>query len=187
VLFVGRAEKRKGLASLLLAMKQLGASEHEARLLVVGPLDRPMEAMRRRASELDIAATFLGRIPPAELPSYYQHADVCCFPATGGEAFGIVLGEAMAAGTPIVGAANPGYRGVVRSNDEGILVPLVGRGEAQSMAPGLADALDYVLGDRALAQRLSHAGRRRAADFDIETVGPRLLDLYDQARGGRQI
>ena len=187
VLFVGRAERRKGLGSLLLAMKRLRAGAQPARLIVAGPLDQPMKAMRQRAAQLDVDAAFLGTIPPAELPAYYQHADVCCFPATGGEAFGIVLGEAMAAGTPIVGAANPGYRGVVRNDEEGLLVPVVARGNSQSMAAGLADALANVLGDRELAQRLSDAGRRRAADFDIETVGPRLLDLYDRAQGGRRI
>ena len=187
MLFVGRAERRKGLASLLLAMKRLRSGKQPARLIVAGPLDRPMEAMRRCAAQLGVEATFLGTIPPAELPAYYQHANVCCFPATGGEAFGIVLGEAMAAGTPIVGAANPGYRGVVRNEGEGLLVPLVPGGDSQSMAARLAEALARVLGDRELAQRLSDAGRRRAADFDIETVGPRLLDLYDQAQGGRRI
>ena len=58
---------------------------------------------------------------------------------------------------------------------------------APGSAATIADALANVLGDRELAQRLSDAGRRRAADFDIETVGPRLLDLYDRAQGGRRI
>ena len=190
VLFVGRAERRKGLPSLLLAMKRLRrlrARDQPARLIVAGPLDRPMEAMRKRAARLGVDATFVGAIPHAELPAYYQHADVCCFPATGGEAFGIVLGEAMAAGTPVVGVANPGYRGVARNDEEGLLVPLVSRGDAQSMAGRLAEALARVLDDRTLAQRLSDAGRRRAADFDIETVGPRLLELYDRAQGGRRV
>ena len=182
VLFVGRAERRKGLDSLLLAMKRLRGRCPGARLVVAGPLDGPMRTMRRRAARLDVVATFLGTVPHAELPAYYQHADVCCFPATAGEAFGIVLGEAMAAGASIVGAANAGYRGVIRNDDEGLLVR---PGDAQSMSVALADALARVLGDRALARRLGEAGQRRAADFDVETVGPRLLDLYDRAQGGR--
>jgi phosphatidylinositol alpha-mannosyltransferase len=179
ILFVGRAEPRKGLRTLLEAYGELRAAHPVIELVVVGPRDRAMRGLERSIEQRgwdDVH--FLGARPHDALPAYYQAADVFCSPATGGEAFGIVLAEAMAAGAPIVAGDNAGYRNLVRSSDEGILVP-------PNDATALASALDQVLRDRDLARTLRANGRDRVAELDVARVGQRLLALYHRAGPGR--
>ena len=94
--------------------------------------------------------------------------------SVGGESFGIVLVEAMAAGLPVVASAIPGYDEVVRDGVEALLVP--------PRDPGaLAEAATRVLDDPALAAALVAAGHDRAASFDWEIVVGRLEALYARA------
>jgi hypothetical protein len=92
-------------------------------------------------------------------------------PATGGESFGIVLLEAMAAGTPIVCSDIHGYKGVVRRGREGLLVP--------PRAPReLAIAIDRLLRDPALREQMGAAGQERAEDFSWPRVTAKVDDYY---------
>ncbi len=180
ILFVGRADARKGLRTLLEAYGDLRLAHARIELIVIGPRDRAMRRLERsveRRGWEDVR--FLGPRAHATLPAYYQAADVFCSPALGGEAFGIVLAEAMAAGTPVVGGDNAGYRNVVRTPAEGILV-------APKDAGALSAAIDRILRDRALADALRENGLRRVAELDIERVGQRLLGLYHRARQGQR-
>ena len=94
-------------------------------------------------------------------------ADALCVPSLRGESFGIVLLEAMAAGTPVVASDLPGYRNVASTGDEAHLVP-----------PGdpvaLANALLEVIEDTDLASRLSQAGRKRALEFSMDRLARNL-------------
>jgi phosphatidylinositol alpha-mannosyltransferase len=154
VLFVGRLEPRKGFACLLQAFALLSRSLPEARLLVAGAYG---EAERRRFAARAAAlgagrVTFLGPLSPAALARCYASAAVCCAPSLGGESFGIVLLEAMAAGRPVVCSDIPGYREVVQPERQGPLVP-------PGDQPALAAALYRLLTDPALRARLGAAGR----------------------------
>jgi phosphatidylinositol alpha-mannosyltransferase len=115
----------------------------------------------------------LGAVPHEDLPSYHAAADVFVAPATGQESFGYVLVEAMAAGVPVVASDIAGYREVVRSGIEGLLVP-------PSDPAALAEAVSRVLSDRVLAARLSEAGRTRAAVFGWDHVVPRIEAVYQR-------
>ena len=123
VLFVGRHEPRKGLLDLLKAHRILRRTGYENRLLVVGSGPQEREARRYVATRGLQAVEFLGRVSDAEKAQLFRTADVFASPATGGESFGIVLLEAMAAGAPIVASDIHGYKGVVRRGREGLLVP----------------------------------------------------------------
>ena len=123
VLFVGRHEPRKGLLDLLKAhriLRKTGYEDASARRRL-GPQER--EARRYVATRGLQAVEFLGRVTDAEKAQLFRTADVFASPATGGESFGIVLLEAMAAGAPIVASDIHGYKGVVRRGREGLLVP----------------------------------------------------------------
>ncbi len=180
VLFVGRQEPRKGLAVLLDAYGEIRAARPDTQLVVVGPASGPGRRLAARARQRGWTdVVFMGAAPPADLPAYYQHADVFCSPAIGGESFGMVLTEAMAAGAPVVASDIPGYRDVVRSGVDGLLVP---PRRADALATAVLALLDNAPRRRALAER----GRERARTFSIDTVGRSVLALYDQALARRR-
>ncbi len=166
LLFVGRLEPRKGADLAVAAFATLAAARPDLRLRVVGA--GPLEAdLRRRVAALpaDVAARveLRGRVPQADLPAELAAADVAVVPSRGGESFGIVLLELMAAGTPVVASALPAYAAVARDGVEAVLTPV---GDAAAMAAGV----ERVLADPDLAAGLAAAGRARAAAFDWDRV-----------------
>jgi len=171
VLFVGRHEPRKGLVDLLKAHRILRRTGYESRLLVVGSGPQEREARRYVATRGLKAVAFLGRVTDAEKAQLFRTADIFCSPATGGESFGIVLLEAMAAGAPIVASDIHGYKGVVRRGREGLLVP---PHEPKALAIAVARLLD----DPALRAEMGAAGRLRAEEFSWPRVTGKVEDYY---------
>jgi len=171
VLFVGRHEPRKGLLDLLKAHRILRKTGRSSRLLVVGSGPQEREARRYVATRALQGVEFLGRVTDAQKAQLYRTADVYASPATGGESFGIVLLEAMAAGTPIVCSDIHGYKGVVRRGREGLLVPPREPRE-------LAVAIDSLLGDPARREQMGAAGRARAEEFSWPRVTAKVDDYY---------
>src|SRR6476469_1132036 len=171
VLFVGRHEPRKGLLDLLKAHRILRRTGFEHRLLVVGSGPQEREARRYVATRGLQEVEFLGRVSDAEKAQLFRTADVFTSPATGGESFGIVLLEAMAAGAPIVASDIHGYKGVVRRDREGLLVP---PHDPRHLAVAIARLLD----DPGLRAEMSAAGRARAEQFSWPRVTAKVDDYY---------
>ena len=171
VLFVGRHEPRKGLIDLLKAHRILRKTGSASRLLVVGSGPQEREARRYVATRGLQAVEFLGRVSDAEKAQLFRTADVYASPATGGESFGIVLLEAMAAGTPIVCSDIHGYKGVVRRGREGLLVP-------PREPKELAIAIDKLLRNPGLREQMGAAGQARAEEFSWPRVTARVEDYY---------
>ena len=113
----------------------------------------------------------MGRVSDNEKAQLFRTADVFASPATGGESFGVVLLEAMAAGAPIVASDIHGYKGVVRRGREGLLVP---PHEPQELAAAIA----RLLGDPELRAAMGAAGRIRAEEFSWPRVAARVEDYY---------
>jgi len=171
LLFVGRHEPRKGLLDLLKAQRILRKTGYGTRLLIVGGGPQEREARRYVATRGLQGVEFLGRVTDAEKAQLYRTATVYVSPATGGESFGIVLLEAMAAGTPIVCSDIHGYKGVVRRDREGLLVP---PHEPKELAVAIARLLD----DPPLRASMSEAGRLRAEDFSWPRVSAKVEEYY---------
>lgn len=175
LLFVGRLDARKGFRLAVAAFERLAGDRPDLRLVVVGEgperaaLDRLPRALRERV-------VLLGALPNRDLPPIHAACDAFVAPNVGGESFGIVLVEAMAAGLPVVASAISGFDEVVRDGVDGILVP---PGEVGA----LARALGRVLDEPALAERLRRAGRERARAFSWDVVLPRLEAVYHRAVG----
>ncbi len=171
ILFVGRHEERKGLAVLLDALPHLPP---EIRLWVAG--DGPDTERLRTSVAGDPRVEWLGRIDDDERNRRLRGADVFCAPSLRGESFGVVLLEAMAAGTPVVASDLPGYANVARQGREGLLVH-----------PGdpaaLSTALRTVLAGGQRARDLVEAGQRRAEELSMDSLAQRYLGLYDEAIG----
>jgi phosphatidylinositol alpha-mannosyltransferase len=171
LLFVGRHEPRKGLLDLLKAFRILRRSGYACRLLVVGSGPQEREARRYVATRRLGGVEFLGRVSDDEKAQLYRTADVYVSPATGGESFGIVLLEAMSAGTAIVCSDIHGYKGVVRRDEQALLVP-------PRDPAALASAIARLLADPTLRAEMSERGRLRAMEFSWERVTAKVDDYY---------
>jgi phosphatidyl-myo-inositol alpha-mannosyltransferase len=171
LLFVGRLEKRKGLEPLVRAFTLLKAERPDLRLLVVGDGPERARCQGLLPARLRSDVTFLGRVAQEDLPRYYATCDLYVSPALGGESFGIVLLEAMAAGAPIVASDLPGYRSVARDELQGRLVP---PGDPQA----LADAIRALLDNASLRGAMAAEGKRTVQAYDWAVVADRLRDLY---------
>jgi phosphatidylinositol alpha-mannosyltransferase len=102
-----------------------------------------------------------------------RSADVFCAPSLGGESFGVVLLEAMAAGTAVVASDLPGYAKVARSDRDALLVP---PGDPSA----LAAQLQRVLGDSTLRESLTASGSTRATEFSMDRLAALYVGLYEQ-------
>ena len=111
ILFVGRAEERKGLPVLLRAFEALRGAGVQARLTVAGPTAEEVEPLLLEPEGVEIA----GQVDDAEKWRLLGEADLLCAPSLGGESFGMVLTEAFASGTPVVASDIAGYRDVART------------------------------------------------------------------------
>ena len=194
VLFVSRHESRKGLDVLLDALHRLPG---DLRVWVAS--DGPDTARLKAAVGGDPRVEWLGRIGDDEKARRLRGADVLCAPSLHGESFGMVLLEGMAAQTPVVASDIPGYRRVAGPErpSERVAGPerpserVAGtrEGEAALLVPpgdpvALAAALDRALGDAATARTLVAAGEVRAAEFSMDRLAERYVELYQLAVGG---
>jgi glycosyltransferase involved in cell wall biosynthesis len=118
-------------------------------------------------------------VPAADLPAHYALCDLLALPSTTmGEAFGLVLLEAMATAKPVVASNLPGVRSVVADGADGLLVR---PGDAADLAAKLRVLLD----DPARRMEMGRRGRQKVeAHYDWPVVIPRLARVYDQALAG---
>ena len=168
VFFLGRHEERKGLDVLLAAIRR---GDLDVTCWVAG--DGPDTKRLRAEHAGDDRIEWLGRITDAERNARLRGASVFCAPSLHGESFGVVLIEAMAAGTPVVASSLDGYRNVATDGVDALLVP---PGDADA----LAGALGRVLSDPQLAATLAAAGERRADDFAMSTLAARYVAIYER-------
>ncbi|MBC6956534.1 MAG: glycosyltransferase family 1 protein [Chloroflexi bacterium] len=170
----------KGVDVLLNAAARVDAPN--LRLMLIGDGDlraRYMEEARRLG--LGERAVFCGRVPDSDLPRHYAAADFLVLPSTTmGEAFGIVLLEAMAAGKPVIASNLPGVRTVVNSGVDGFLAA---PNDVDDLAARIRDMLDA--GDR--RKVMGRAGRDKVvAKYDWSRINERLVDVYREVVDGRR-
>lgn len=169
VLFLGRHEPRKGLEVLLRALPSLPA---EVVVRVAG--DGVDTARLRQHHRSEPRISWLGRLTDDQKITQLCAASVLCAPSLHGESFGMVLLEAMAAGTPIVASDIPGYRAL---RDEGGALVLVPPGDPVA----LAAAVRRVLSDRELAAGLHAAGPDHVRRLSMGELARRYLEIYERA------
>lgn len=171
VLFVGRHEERKGLGVLLDAV---GMIDRDLRVWVAGSGPQTDELRARHAGDARIE--WLGRVTNEERNRRMAAADVFVAPSLGGESFGVILLEAMAAGAPVVASALSGYVGVAGPRDGDPAAALLPEPDDPA---ALAMAITQVVGDPELADRLRERGRGRAARFSMDRLAEAYTVIYD--------
>lgn len=175
VLFIGRFdEPRKGMAVLLDALPALVERFDQVEVLIVGRGDE--DELRADAGDLAGHLVFLGQVDDAEKAAALRSADVYCAPNTGGESFGIVLVEAMAAGTPVVASNLDAFRRVLADGEAGRLVPV-------EDSAAFAEALIEVLGDAQLRARYVKAAAAEVHRYDWSVVADEIMMVYETVAG----
>jgi phosphatidylinositol alpha-mannosyltransferase len=179
--FLGRMdEPRKGLAVLLAAFEQLGGQRPGLRLLVAGPGDAE-EVMAKVPAPLRDRVILLGQVSEADKVRVYHSVDVFCAPNTGGESFGIVLAEAMAAGAPIVASDLDAFRMVLRGGQAGELFAIGDPAE-------LAVAAGRLLDDPRRRAALSEAAAAAVRTYDWPVIARDVVQVYETVTlGGSQV
>jgi phosphatidylinositol alpha-mannosyltransferase len=171
--FIGRYEEsRKGMDVLLPAFEQLARSHPDLRLLIAGRGDE--EAFRASLPE-SIAGRvdMLGQVSEDDKARMLRSIDVYCAPNVGGESFGIILLEAMAAGAPIVASDLAAFRAVLDGR-AGLLAPI---GDSAALAAALGASLE----DSPLRAQRVAAGQEIVARYDWAVIVTQILRVYDVA------
>jgi len=170
--FLGRyTEPRKGFPVLLRAFGALAPRRPGLRLLVAGPGD-PEELDIPRA--LRDRVVFLGRVPEDTKAQMLRSVDLYVAPNLGGESFGMILTEAMAAGTPVVASDLEAFRRVLDNGNAGALFPA---GDPTALSTTLATLLDNPAARTTLSARASAV----VTAYDWPTVAERVLEVYATA------
>jgi phosphatidyl-myo-inositol alpha-mannosyltransferase len=174
LIFLGRFEHRKGVIDLIEALnivnKRLDLKQY-ADIFMVGDgvLKPEAEAL---AKNYDLQIKFPGRVSTEERDKVYLDADLCIFPAKYGESTGVVLIEAMNYGCSIIGYDNPGYADTLKGFEDS-LVPV-------NDIEQLANRIEKFIQNK--DTYIFELGRKLKENFDnkfnIETTGPKLLEIY---------
>ncbi|HSP26956.1 MAG TPA: glycosyltransferase family 4 protein [Ilumatobacteraceae bacterium] len=166
VFFCGRHEERKGLRVLVDAVVHTNL---DVEVWIAG--EGADTAELTTATSGDGRFHWLGRVTDAEKFARLRTADVFCAPSLHGESFGVVLIEAMAAGTTVVASSLDGYRNVATHDVDALLVE---PGDVDA----LGEALRRVVTDHELARRLRQRGDVRAEGFAMTALTDRYLEIY---------
>jgi phosphatidyl-myo-inositol alpha-mannosyltransferase len=170
VLFLGRLEPRKGAEVAVRAMSLMEEDLHASLVIAgEGPLAPKLRATARR---LKVEVEFLGRVGEDHKERLFRSCDAYCAPNLGGESFGIVLVEAMAAGCPVVCSDLQEFKAVAKG-----AALFVRTGDASS----LADGLRMVLSDPHRAASMREESTARAALYDWGRLIPELEAIYERA------
>jgi len=180
ILFLGRLVPRKGCQELLEAFRLLHKRHPRVKLTVAGDGPERSELEKFVAkNNLGGSVSFMGYIEESDKAGLLAGAKIACFPSLHGESFGIVLLEAMAAGSGVVlGGNNPGYRSVLAEQPELLVDP--------SDSAAFARRLELLLKDPDLRNRLHAWQMRHVRQYDVGKVGPKVLQAYRLAIAKRR-
>jgi phosphatidylinositol alpha-mannosyltransferase len=178
IVFLGRLVERKGALHLLRAVAELTRKEltQQSFKVIIGGKGDLLPRLQAfvQQHELESIVEFAGFIAEADKPAFLAQADVAVFPSTGGESFGIVLLEAMAAARGVVLAGdNPGYRTVMAGREEQLFDPK----NTTILAALLARWLD----DTSDRQRVAAWQKQYVRQFDVPVVGAQVMAAYELA------
>jgi glycosyltransferase involved in cell wall biosynthesis len=182
VLYVGRFDPRKGIETLVRAVRESKFyGDKDLKLIIAGGSTpgnsdgRERDRIEGIVNELGMSefTSLPGRLSREVLPTYYGAADVCLVPSHY-EPFGLVAVEAMASGTPVIASDVGGLKFTVVNENTGLLVP------PQDVA-AFSNAIDRILANSQWRAKLGQSGNRRVmSKFSWDGVASQLDALYTQ-------
>jgi phosphatidylinositol alpha-mannosyltransferase len=167
VLFVGRAESRKGFETVLRAFSDVAQSRPDVHLIWIPETEESIPAGIDRDR-----IHCLGHVTRERLMSLHRAADIVCCASLGQESFGIVVLEGLAGGSAVLSSDIPGYR--FAGGDAPLYVP---PGETAAWSGALGRLLDDETERKAIGAR----GPERAREFDWSVVADETIRLYEKA------
>ena len=177
--FLGRFdEPRKGLDLLLRALPAIAKALPNVRILIAGP-GEGLELMQSVAPNLRNRLVFLGRLSDEDKATFLRSIDIYVAPNTGGESFGIILAEAMAAGAAIIASDLPAFLSVLGSGRYGLTFKNEDDGDLSRQIIRLGK-------DEKLREELRDIAKQGAKRFDWSEVGPEVMNVYQLARAEQE-
>jgi phosphatidylinositol alpha-mannosyltransferase len=182
IVYLGRLVPRKGAAEFLSAIQQLHTEHHLENVRVVlcgkGPKAAELKSFVKQ-HHLQHIVHFAGFVPEIDKPDYLASAHIAVFPSLGGECFGIVLIEAMAAGSRVViGGNNIGYRSVLGAKPAQLVDP--------KDTAGFAATLKHYL-HNSRARDIAYRWQTKEVEkYDVKAIGTTLLQIYAEAIAKRK-
>lgn len=177
--FMGRFEEpRKGLQVLIDSLAIVARFVPDVKYLIAGPGDSD-EFVKNLNPQLQNRITFLGRLSDRQKESFLKSVEIYVAPNTGGESFGIILTEALSAGTAVVASDIPAFKAVLENGEVGALF----RNEDSS---DLAKVIVALLRDDARREKLATNGKLSAQKYDWQVVAEQIESVYEMAIAGGQ-
>ena len=177
IVYLGRLVERKGCMHLLHAVNLLNEQNVLLMVRVIIAGKGPLEAKLKKYVDdhrLGKVVQFTGYVPESEKPNLLASADIAVFPSTGGESFGIVLVEAMAAGAGVVIAGNNrGYRSIMGERPDQIV-------KVQDTKQ-FAKTLKHFIVNANARKRAKKWQTTKVMNYDVKSVGKQLLKIYKEA------
>ncbi len=177
IVFLGRLVERKGCMYLLKALSELQKRNNVPVFSVQIGGSGPLEAKLKNYvihHGLQDSVHFQGFLDAKDKPRFLSEADIAVYPSTGGESFGIVLIEAMAAGAGVViGGNNPGYTSVLGNEQPTLFDP--------KDTAAFADLLHLLLTDEIKVAQIHAEQQERVKQFDVAVVGQQITKAYQTA------
>jgi len=173
ILFVGRLVYRKGPWVLLDALKSVVSEYPKAKLLIVGEGPYLLSLLEKtRKLSLRGNVEFLGYVKQSDLPRIYRSADIFVMPSIFGEAFGIVLLEAMASRLPVIASRVGGIQEIIDNCIDGILVP-------PKSHRAISKSIIDLYSDRKLMNWLAYNARLKAVKkYDWNIIARKICSEY---------
>ena len=177
--FMGRFEEpRKGLQVLIDSLAIVARFVPDVKYLIAGPGDSD-EFVKNLNPQLQNRITFLGRLSDRQKESFLKSVEIYVAPNTGGESFGIILTEALSAGTAVIASDIPAFKAVLENGEVGALF----RNEDSS---DLAKVIVALLRDDARREKLATNGKLSAQKYDWQVVAEQIESVYEMAIAGGQ-
>ena len=175
--FIGRfEEKRKGLDVLVAALPKIIAQFPDLKVFIAGPGDA-QEVLKDIDPYLHSRFEFLGRISESEKANFLASVGLYIAPNTGGESFGIILAEALAAGASVVASDIPAFDSLLGHGAYGTLF-------ASEDSQDLGKKVIALLGDEEGRKVIAQRGKKYAQEFDWDVVAEKIYDVYQMAMVG---
>lgn len=170
IVFLGRLVERKGAEYLIKAFSEINCENVELIIGGKGPDEAKLKLMCKNL-KIEEKVIFAGFIEERDKFNFLNQADIAVFPSTGGESFGIILLEAIAAGAKVViGGDNVGYASTLENNNLVLVDPL--------NTKSFAKKLESLLKDTNQINEINKWQNKLIRSYDIEAVGPKILEIY---------